>query len=229
MGRSQGWGRVKDHDSGTPHGSGRAFHQDSCSDPGSGGDRYCSPSSHLPDQELEVPKPQGLTFNMTLWGCGGMRSRSSERPSGSTFGEMWQKCFSPCQVREPTGVELGVLPSASAPDSGPHPPALLCVATLPGKGTQTLPSGSPGHLHHGVTPHNHPIITYFKPYAHVSTKASRNCTLGAFWGPLHTLEIATAKWGRRGKIQRAGRDQGALTNPQRSEGLGAEDMQTKGF
>lgn len=88
----------------------------------------------------------------------------------------------------------GSQPSAAAPDLGPHPPALLRVATLPGEGAQTLPSGSPGHppsrghptqlsRHYGLKSSS--MLMFLQKHPAIRTLC--------FLGPLHTLEIATAK------------------------------------
>lgn len=158
-----------------------------------------------------------------------MRSRSSEKPSGSTFGEMCQKCFSPCQVRGAHRSRAGGLSPLPQPQTQVPTHQPCCVwPHCQGKEPRPCPLEVPATLHHGVTPHNHPIITYSSPMLMFPQKHPGIRTL-RFLGPSHTLEIATAKWGRRGKDAESRRARGALTNPQRSEGLGAEDMQTKGF
>ena len=158
-----------------------------------------------------------------------MRSRSSEKPSGSTFGEMWQKCLH-ARSGEPTGAELGVSALCLSPRLGSPPTSpAVCGHTARERNPDLAlwksqpPSitGSP----HTIIPslRTQPSTMLMFPQKHPGIRTLH------FLGPSHTLEIATEKWGGREKDAESRRARRALTNPQRSEGLGTEDMQTKGF
>lgn len=148
-----------------------------------------------------------------------MRSRAA-----STFREMRQKCLH-AGSGEPTGGERqvgrGSQPSAAAPDSGPHPPALLCAATLPGKEPRPCPLEVPATLHHGVTPHNPLIIADSIPP--LCSRFHKNIRDTVLSGALaHTRNCIRKK--REEKYAETRKAHEVLTNPQRPEGLRTEDF-----
>ena len=113
-----------------------------------------------------------------------MRSRSSERPSGSTFKETWQKCLH-AGSGEPTGTELGVSALCCSPRLGsPLTSPAACGHAARGrspdlalwKSWKTSRKTTPGRP--SITGSPHTIIpslwTQILLYAHVSTKTSSN-------------------------------------------------------
>lgn len=104
-----------------------------------------------------------------------MRSRSSEQPSGSTFGETWQKCLH-AGSGEPTGAELGVSALCCSPRLGSPPtsPAACGHAARGRSPDLALWKSRPP----SITGSPHTIIpslwTQILLYAHVSTKTSSN-------------------------------------------------------
>ena len=201
-----------------------AFHQDSRSDPSSRVTGLLPEfSTLLPVQELEVPKLQRPHCNITPGGMRWDEKQSSQHLLGNAAE------VPPRQVGEPAGgerqVSRGSQPSAAAPDSGPRPPALLGVATLPGKEPRPCPLEVPATLHHRVTPHNPLVITDSNPpLCSCFHKTHPGIRTLRFLGPSHTLEIATVKRERREKYAEARKAHGAVTNPRRPEGLGTEDF-----
>lgn len=154
-----------------------------------------------------------------------MRSRSERGPLEAPSENVAEMLFSmPRSGAHRSGAGESQ-PSASSPRlrSPPTSPA-VCGHTARERNPDLAlwKSGHPPSRGHPTQSSHHYIL---KPYAHVSTKASRNQDT-ALSGALTHTRNCNCKMGRRERRE-AGGPAEALTNPQRSEGLGAEDMQTK--
>lgn len=178
-----------------------AFHQDSRSDPGSRVTGLLPEfSTLLPVQELEVPKLQRPHCNITPGGMRRDEKQSSQHLPGNAAEAP------PRRVGEPAGGERqvgrGSQPSAAAPDSGPRPPALLGVATPPGKEPRPCPLEVPATLHHQVTPDNPPVIR-LKPVSMFmfpqNTSGNQDTALS---GALAHTRNCNRKKREKGKIRR---------------------------